>query len=66
MGQVRRSKSDKALDDLFYSTYNLLGKGVQINMLDIGKLHAEAVASAKTGTPMNEAVTAVIAKYRKN
>lgn len=63
---ARMTKAEKALDKSFDDAYRRLGSGIQVDMMDLGNIRSEAVTSAGTGTPMDDAVKAVLAKYRKN
>ena len=63
---ARMSKAEKALQQEFTKTYNRLGDGVQVNVMDLGKIHNEALEAVKNGETMETAVAAVIKKYRKN
>jgi hypothetical protein len=62
----RMSKADKALEREYDSTYSRLGHGVQVNIMDLGKMRDEALAAVKGGATMEDAVKAAIAKYRQN
>ena len=63
---ARMSKAEKALEQEFTATYSRLGDGVQVNIMDLSKIHNEAMEAVKNGASMDEAVTAAIKKYRQN
>lgn len=63
---ARQTKEEKAIEAAFHAAYRVHGNCVQIDIMDMGKLHSEAVATHKGGQSMDDAVKAAIAKYRKN
>ena len=62
----RMTKEEKVLEAAYYDAFRRLGSNVQFDMFDLGKIHSESVAAAASGTAMDDAVKAAVAKYRKN
>lgn len=63
---MRQTKADKAMDKLIEKTYYAVASGVQVNMMDIGKIFAESRALIISGMTPETAVASVVAKYRLN
>lgn len=63
---AKMTKESRAANKAYYEAYNRLGSGVQVGVMDMGKTFDEAMAAHNAGKSMDEAVTEVIAKYRKN
>ena len=57
-----RRKSDK-LDTQIAALYTRHAQGIQINVMDIGKLYADVRAAVATGTDTETAVKAAIQVY---
>ena len=66
MVKTKKTKADRDAEKAFNQSYGRVGQNVQIDVLDMSKMKAEALTAFKTGTPMDDAVTASLAKYRKN
>jgi len=64
--KTRQSKAEKEVDKLIERTYYRYGSGVQINIMDIGKIFNEARIEMLTGKPIEEVIQNLIAKYRQN
>ena len=64
--QKAAKKIEKQLDEQVALAYSRHGYGVQINVMDIGKLYKDCKAAVATGISMDDAMLAAIAKYRQN
>ena len=62
---AKKTKAQKALDKLYDDAFERLGSRIQFNMFDLSKIRDESILEFQSGKSMNEAVTAVIAKYRQ-
>ena len=62
---AKKTKAQKALDKLYDDAFERLGSRIQFNMFDLSKIRDESILAFQSGKSMNEAVTAVIAKYRQ-
>lgn len=58
----RKTKLDAEITRLFYKH----ASGVQINILDLGKIHVAGREAAASGTSVEDAVVAAIARFRVN
>lgn len=58
--------TQKKMDKLIDEAYNRLGKGVQINIMDISKVFAMGRAALTNGTDLDAAINEAIAKLRQN
>lgn len=58
--------TQKKMDKLIDEAYNRLGKGVQINIMDIGKVFTMGRAALTNGTDLDTAINEAIAKLRQN
>jgi hypothetical protein len=56
----------KALDNQIEKAYYRQGHGVQISIMDIGKIFSECRAAVLAGGDLDAAIGTAIAKYRKN
>lgn len=63
---MRQTKQEKAQDQLIEQTYYRLGQGVQINIMDIGKVFAMGRAALKAGQDLDEAIKLAISHLRQN
>lgn len=59
---ARMTKEQKRIEAEFDRCFKLHGQNVQFDIMDLGKLHAEATANPN----IEEGTKAAIAKYRKN
>lgn len=62
----RKTQAEKDLEAKFDEAYKTLGYGVQVNIMDISKLHADAITAMKLGQDANKAVQSALDKYRVN
>lgn len=53
---------DKQIEQAFYRH----ATGVQINIMDLGKIHAAGRAAIETGRDLDAAIVAAVAEYRQN
>lgn len=63
---TKRRKSGNPTDNLIEQTWYRLASGVQVNIMDIPAIFRECAAAMQTGASCDDAVTAAIAKHRKN
>ena len=63
---ARKTKEDKRIDELANAAFKAHGNGVQVGIMDIGKVLDAGRDAAKAGGDVDEAVKAAFAKYRKN
>lgn len=59
---ARQTKEQKRQQAEFDRLFKLHGQNVQFSIMDLGKMHAEVVANGLN----DDAMTAAVAKYRKN
>ncbi len=64
--QKAAKKAAKALDEAVAAAYDRQGNNVQIDIMDISNIYKDCKADFAAGKTMDEAMTAAIAKYRKN
>lgn len=62
----RQTKEEKARDHLIEQTYYRHGSGVQINVMDIGKVFEMGRAAMNAGQDLDQAIKDAIAKFRQN
>lgn len=62
MRKKKQSDADKAFDEAFYK----LASNIQFNIMDLGKMRSETLASVTNGEQMEAALLKSIAKYRQN
>lgn len=63
---AKQSKADKALDREINKLYNENCSGIQINIMDIPKVFAEARKARAEGRDMKEAIVSFVNSIRKN
>lgn len=63
---MKRSKAEQALDKQIERIFYTRCAGVQLNVLDIGKVFAAGRAAAATGADLEAAVIAAVAALRVN
>lgn len=63
---MRKKKKSDPVDDAINTAWNQRASGVQVNIMDITKIFAECRAAMASGTKVEDAVDACIAKYRQN
>ncbi len=63
-GMMKKSKLDKALDREIEKAYIRLAQGVQVHILDIPKIFADAKIEHSAGVPIEQAMPAIIERYR--
>ena len=63
--EAQKALSKKQLDKMVEQAYYKQGRGVQINIMDIGKLFKDVSEAYLAGQDLDEAVKA-IKKYRQN
>lgn len=63
---MKKTKSEKQLDKDIERAWYRLASGVQVNIMNIGKVFADARAAMLTGATLDDAVTAAREKYREN
>lgn len=55
-------KIDKEIERIYYATC----RGVQIDIMDIGKVFAAGRAASDAGLPLEPAILKIVAELRKN
>lgn len=65
-GAGERRPSKKAIDSEIERIYYRHGQGVQIDIMDIGKIFAAGHAALAASQPMEPAIVEAIARYRRN
>lgn len=60
------ARAEKALDKQIEAEYYKQGSGVMVDIMDIGKIFRDVKLELAAGTPLPTAISAAIAKYRKN
>jgi len=63
---MKQSKADKALDREINKLYNESCSGIQINIMDIPKVFAEARKARAEGRDMKDAIVSFVNSIRKN
>ena len=63
---ARQSKADKLLDAEITRIYTQTCNGIQINIMDIPKVFAEAKKARAEGRDMKDAIVSFVQKIRKN
>ncbi len=63
---ARQSKADKQLDAEITRLYTQNCSGIQIDMMDIPKVFAEAKKARAEGRDMKDAIVSFVQKIRKN
>lgn len=66
MAKSRKQQAAEKIDNLIEAEYYKQASGVQVSVMDIGKIFAECRADLLAGKTMENAVKSAIAKYRKN
>lgn len=69
MARARQSKADKVAEARVTAAYNAVAEGVQINVLDLGKIHDAGMAAVKAGgddEAVRSAVREAVTKFRLN
>ena len=61
--KAQKSKAEKAIDTAIERAYYVIGDRRQINIMDIGKLYADARRDILAGVSVIEAVTRGVEKY---
>ena len=64
--EAQKALSKKQLDKMVEQAYYKQGRGVQINIMDIGKLFKDVSEAYLAGQDLDEAVKEAIKKYRQN
>ena len=59
---MSKKKLEKEIERLYYKN----GDGVQINIMNIGKVFSDCTEAYNRGEDLETAVLAAIAKYREN
>jgi hypothetical protein len=60
------SRAEKKLDKEIEAAYYRHGYGVQVDIMDIGKIFRDAKLEMAAGVPLDTAMQGIIARYRKN
>lgn len=63
---ARAKDPDAALKKIVEQAYYRHGHGVQVNVMDIGKIFAEGVAAIKAGLDIDQEIQKIISKYKMN
>ncbi len=63
---AKKSKEEKALEKKVDHIVGHMLQGVQVDMMDLGKISDEGMRAAKEGKDIVAAVSDIIAKVRKN
>ncbi len=63
---TRRTKAEREAEQRFDESYRKHGHGVQINIMDLGKVSRGFHAAIAEGATDDDAMTAVLTQYRKN
>jgi hypothetical protein len=62
----KQSKADKLLDKEIAAIYSRECSGIQINIMDIPRVYAEAKRAKNEGRDMKDAIVAFVQTIRKN
>lgn len=63
---MTKTKATKAIDRQIELAYYRHGNGVEINVMDIGKIFAAGHAAHAAGLPVESAIVEAIKTYRLN
>jgi len=63
---ARKTKAEKRLDDEIDRIYRAHCNGVQVNVLDLGKIFAAGHLAAREGRDMTAAILECVARVRLN
>lgn len=69
VGMARQSKAEKAIDKRISDAFNAVGKGVEIPLMDIPKIHAkgkEAIAQGANDEALRQVISDFLQTIRKN
>lgn len=61
---MKKKKND--VDSLIEKAWNQHAHGIQVNVMDISKIFSECRTAMASGTTVEDAVKAAIAKWRQN
>lgn len=63
---AKQTKADKLLDKEITAIYTRECSGIQINIMDIPRVYAEAKKAKSEGRDMRDAIVAFVQTIRKN
>lgn len=62
----KQTKAEKQADKLIEATFRRVANGVQINIMDIGKIFAAGRTALAEGKDLDTAILAIVAQLRVN
>jgi len=63
---MKQTRAQKQADKLIETTFYRVASGVQINVMDIGKVFAAGRAALAEGRDLDTAILAIVAQLRVN
>ena len=63
---ARQTKAEKAIEATVEAAFRKHANGVQINMMDLGKVMNAGRNAARAGASVDDAMIAAVAQYRQN
>jgi metal-sulfur cluster biosynthetic enzyme len=63
---VRKTKEEKRIEAATEAAFNLHGKNIQFNVMDLGKIYNAGVNAGKAGQSIEDAVKAAITQYKQS